>query len=172
MFLETWLFISGLLFTWPALVVLLLLGITFEHKGARGWAVFTGIVSMIVSYFYFNVALESILYYALAYLIVGIVWSFWRYNGYVKEQVAYIKSMSSKAFSADWRQTQVDNLAPTKNLDRITAWILIWPFSAVENIAGDIINAVQALVTKVFKGVYHKIYLSHVTGIALTPVEE
>lgn len=167
MFEATGLFIAAYLFTWPALVALLLIGIVFEHKGARGWAVFTGIVAMLVSYCYFDVTLETIVYYAIAYLLVGIGWSFWRYNVYVKETVAYIKSMSSKAFSADWRQTQVDNLAPTKNLDRITAWIIIWPFSAVESIAGDIINAIQALVTKVFKGVYHKIYLSHVKSISL-----
>lgn len=172
MFAETWLFIAAYLFTWPALVALLLIGIVFEHKGARGWAVATGIISMIVSYTYFNVTLESIAYWAIAYLIIGLVWSFWRYNVYVKEQVKYIKGLSPRSWSTDYRQTQLEGLAPTKNLDRITAWILIWPFSLIENLLGDIINAVQALVTKVFKGVYHKIYLSHVTGIALTPVEE
>ncbi|MNC53199.1 hypothetical protein D3C75_1025890 [compost metagenome] len=100
--------------------------------------------------------------------MIGLVWSFWRYNVHAKETVAWIKTLQvPDKFSESYRQTQIDNLAPSKNLDRITAWIIIWPFSAVENILGDMINAIQALVTKVFKGVYSKIYLSHIKSINL-----
>lgn len=158
--------ITAYVLTWPALVLLLLVGIAFEHCGARKWAVFTGIVAIAVSYFYFNVSLTQILYAVAAYVAVGVVWSFWRYKVYVTDQVAKIKELSAKAFSADSRNRMIENLAPTKNLGMITAWIIIWPFSAVESILGDVIRAVQALVTKVFKGVYHKIYTSQVKGLS------
>lgn len=159
---------TGYLFTWPALVLLLLVGIVFEHKGARGWAVATGLVAMAVSYFYFDVALQTILYLAGAYLVTGLVWSFWRYNVYAKETVKWIKTLQvPDKFSENYRQTHIDNLAPSKNLDRITAWIIIWPFSLVECALGDIINAIQSLVTRVFKGVYSKIYLRHIKSLDL-----
>jgi hypothetical protein len=158
--------VTGYLLTWPALVVLLLVGIVFEHKGARGWAVATGLVAMAISYFYFDVALQTILYLAIAYLAVGLVWSFWRYNVYAKETVKWIKTLQvPDKFSETYRQSHIDNLAPSKNLDRITAWIIIWPFSLIENLLGDLINAIQGLVTRVFKGVYSKIYLSHIKSL-------
>jgi hypothetical protein len=50
-------------------------------------------------------------------------------------------------------------------LPTITAWITIWPFSLVENFVGDIINFIQDLVQKVFRGIYHKIYDSAVAAL-------
>jgi hypothetical protein len=47
----------------------------------------------------------------------------------------------------------------------ITAWVMIWPFSLIENFVGDIINAIQALVKKVFRGIYYKIYDSAVEAL-------
>lgn len=168
MFEAIGLFFAAYVLAWPTLVGILLLGIVFEHKGARGWAVFTGIVAMAVSYFYFEVTLSQILYLAIAYIVIGLVWSFWRYNVHAKTTVAWIKTLQvPDKFSEVYRQTQIDNLAPSKNLDRITAWIIIWPFSAVENILGDLINAIQSLVTRVFKGVYSRIYNSHVKSLGL-----
>lgn len=163
---------SAYLLTWQALVAILLIGIIFEHRGARGWAVFTGLAAMGISYFVFDVSLKVIGIATALYLIVGVVWSFWRYNVHVKDSVKWIKTLQPSKFSETYIQTQIDNLAPTKNLNMITAWIIIWPFSAVENLLGDIINAIQALVTKVFKGVYHKIYLSHVKSLTMTTLEE
>lgn len=171
MFEAIGLFFAAYLLTWPALIAVLLIGIIFEHKGARGWAVFTGIVAMAISYFFFEVSLETIGICAVAYLVIGVIWSFWRYNVHVADSVKYIRGLSPSKWSEEYRRTTIENLAPTKNLDRITAWIIIWPFSAVENVLGDIISAIQVLVTKVFKGVYHKIYLSHVQGIQLDPGE-
>ena len=46
---------TAYMLTWPALVILLILGIAFEHNGNRACAVFTGLVAMLVSYFFFNV---------------------------------------------------------------------------------------------------------------------
>lgn len=156
------LLLSAYLLTWPAFIGLLILGIFFEHAGARGWAVFTGIVTMLVSYFFFDVGLETIAYCAIAYVAVGVVWSFWRYKVFVDESVAKIKESGA---SGHRKGLMIETIAPHRNLDTITAWIIIWPFSAVENILGDIITMVQALVSDVFKGVYHKIYTNRVQGM-------
>jgi len=154
-------FFAGLatayLLTWPGLIALFILGILFEHNGARGWAVFTGIVSIAVGYFFFAVPLADLAIYAVGYVLVGLVWSFWRYKRFVETEVASIKERIS---NPETRRTRAEDLHPTKNLDTITAWILIWPFSAVESVVGDVINVIQTLVQKVFKGVYHKIYTS------------
>lgn len=153
------LFFAGWLFTWQALVLVLVVGIFFEHTASRGLAVFSGIVAMVISYFYFEVSLQTIAYAAVGYLIVGVIWSFWRYNVFVSDRMKELRSRSWT--NLDHYTTATEGLAPSRNLKRITAWIIIWPFSAVENILGDIITMIQTLVTKVFKGVYYKIYTSH-----------
>lgn len=163
MFETAFLFVAGYLLTWPALVILLLAGIFFEHTGSRKMAVFSGIVAAVSAYFYFGIPLETIGFYALAYLVIGVVWSFWRYKVFINKQVSYLEQRT-------WRNQAhkieaVTQLAPSNNLGQITAWIIVWPFSLVENTLGDVINAVQALVTKVFKGVYYKMFTSRTAAL-------
>lgn len=160
MFASIGTFLAGMatayLLTWPAFVVLCLLGILFEHNGRRGWAVFTGLVTLAVSYFFFAVPLTVLAYYVGAYAVAGLVWSFWRYGRYVKASVerikadSYIKDTEYARYAAE--------LAPSKNVDTITAWVIIWPFSVVENLTGDIISVAQYMVTNAFKSVYNSIY--------------
>ncbi len=154
---------TAYMLTWPALVILLILGIAFEHNGNRACAVFTGLVAMLVSYFFFNVPLQTIALATVGYLIVGVVWSFWRYKVHVEKEIASIQSM--RKLDMNIKNRMLHNLSPSNNLSKITAWIIVWPFSVIENLIGDIIVSIQTLVTKVFKGVYHKIYTSRVQAL-------
>ena len=147
---------TGYILTWPALVILCLASIMFEHNGRRGWSVFIGLLTLVVSYFFFAVPLASLAYYVGAYTVVGLVWSFWRYGRYVKSKVAEIKA-SSHIKDAEY-PTYAAQLAPSKNVDTISAWIIIWPFSVVENLTGDIISIAQYAVTNAFRTIYDTIY--------------
>lgn len=151
---------TGYLLTWPALAILLVVGFAMEYMECRKLAVFFGLSAMAVAKFYFDVPWGTIGGIAVAYLIIGVIWSFWRYRSFVSENVEHIKTLPEKY----WEQRR-EYLAPTKNLDRITAWITVWPFSLVEHLIGDIIDAIRALVTKFFRGVYHKIYTSLTAGL-------
>lgn len=162
MFAEFWVFLSAYLLTWPFLAILFLAGVFFEHTRSHGWAVFTGILAIVVGYFYFDISVKTLLLWSIGYLVIGVVWSFWRYNSYVSESV---KALTEKRVADEYLPGQIEALAPGRNLDLITTWILIWPFSAVENILGDIITFIQTLVTKVFRGVYAKIYDSHIASL-------
>jgi len=158
-------FFAGLAMTWPALIGLALLGILFEHNGARGWAVTMMLGLAATSYFFFAVPLMTILVGASIYVAVGLVWSWWRYKRHVDKTV-----VENREADEMQRRRVIRDLHPKAMLSIITAWILIWPFSMIENIAGDLINMIQSLVTKVFRGIYHKIYSSAVE--ALTPAED
>lgn len=153
-------FLAGFLLTWPALIVLVVLGILFEHNGARGWAVFTALAAAAVSYFFFNVSLATIAIGAVAYIAIGLVWSFWRYKRHAEKVVE-----QNKDETASTKERALAALHPKAMLGTITAWIMIWPFSMVENIVGDLINGIQLLVTKFFRGVYHKVYDSAVAAL-------
>jgi len=157
--------LTGYVVTWYGLVLLLLIGIFFEHAGSRKLAVLTGIGAMVVAYFYFDVDLKDVLVAAAVYFVIGVLWSFIRYRAFVRERVEHIKSAVPEKYKRD----RALALAPSNNLDRITGWIIIWPFSFVEHILGDIITAIKALVTRVFKGVYHRIYTKLTAGLLDLP---
>ena len=153
-------FAAGLLLTWPAFIVLVFLGILFEHNGARGWAVFTALSVAAVSYFFFSVSLMTIAIGAVGYIVIGLIWSFWRYKRHAQRVVE-----EHKKSSAQEKEYALRALHPKAMLATITAWIVIWPFSLVENFVGDIINFIQDLVVRYFRGVYHRIYDSAVAAL-------
>lgn len=163
MFYDAALFVTAYLLTWQALIIALIIGIAFEHGGHRKSAVFAGLVAMGISYFYFAVPLKTIWYYVALYFVVGLGWSFLRYGRFLSEKVA---SLSKRQWdSQEEKEQAVQDLAPINNLERITSWIIVWPFSVIENTLGDIITAIQSLVTRFFKGVYHRIFVSQTEAL-------
>lgn len=154
---------TGYILTWPTLALLFIIGVCCEHNDRSGWAVFFGIVAAVVGYFYFGLALTTVLWYALAYFGVGIVWSFWRYGRYVRSEVARIKA-DTHIKQTDY-ETYAKNLRPAKHAGRITSWVIVWPISFVNLIVGDLIDTVQFVVTNFFKKIYNKIYTSLVADL-------
>lgn len=154
--------VTAYLLTWPALIGLFVIGLFFEHNEATGWAVFTGLVAMVVGYFILGVPLLSLVWYALAYLATGFLWSFWRYKRYVEKAAQKIRD--SKA-NPEHKDIAAHQLRPSNNLGAITGWVLIWPISLVENIAGDIITWVQELAQTLFRKIYVSIYESAVQDL-------
>lgn len=151
-------FMAAWFVSWPALVLFCIFGITAEHNESRGMAIFWALVAAVSSYFYFNVSIFDIGFYAVGYLAVGVVWSFYRYKRFIIAKIAELTELNFK-------MERVNNYHPSKMLDTITAWIIIWPFSLLENLCGDIINGIETLVKKVFKGVYNRIYENAIKDI-------
>lgn len=147
------LFFATYFLTWPALVVLCVLGIWAEHAEARGFAVFWALVAGVTAFFYFNVPLTSVLICSIGYVCFGVVWSFYRYKRFIVAKAEEIRAAGSS-----YSDGYIGRYHPNKMLDTITAWIIIWPFSLIENLCSDIINGIENLVKNVFKGVYNKIY--------------
>ncbi len=153
-------FITGLLLSWPALIGLAFIGILFEHNGARGWSVFTALVVAATSYFFFSVPLTTICIGSAIYIAVGLIWSFWRYKRHADKVVEANRDAAPRQ-----KDRAIAELHPKAMLGTITAWIIIWPFSMVENIIGDLISAIQLLVQKIFRGIYHRIYESAIAAL-------
>lgn len=145
--------LTGYLLTWPGLIILLVLGAILEANESHGWAIFIGIISAVVAYFFFNASFVNIAYYSISYFIVGFLWSFWRYKRHADRIVAEYKDQDLTA-----KKKALARLDPRQMLDKITAWVIIWPFSMFENVLGDITKLVQTFITRFFKGIYTKIY--------------
>jgi len=142
------------------LVVLAFFGIIAEHNDSRGWSIFWMILAAVVAYFAFNVSLMSLIIGAVAYVIIGLFWSFWRYKRHASRIVEKFRTATPVE-----KERALKALHPKEMLSTITAWIMIWPFSMVENMIGDLITGIQMLVTKFFRGVYHKVYDSAVAAL-------
>jgi hypothetical protein len=69
------------------------------------------------------------------------------------------------------RKGAADRLHPLAMLSTLTAWVIIWPFSMVENLAGDVINMIRTAISTVFRSVYNRIYESAVRDLLPTPVD-
>lgn len=160
MFEGALLFVSGILLTWPAFVVLILFGIFSENSYSRGWSVFWLLVSSAVAYIMFTPSITLVAMLVPAYVVVGVLWSVRRYKRYATDTVVTIANRGQ-----EYRDTIISRLEPSNMLPTITAWIIIWPFSLIEYTCKDIIKFIEALVIKVFKGVYNKIYESAIASI-------
>lgn len=144
---------TGYLLTWPGFIVLLIMGIIFESNEAHGFAMFTGIVAAVVAYFFFHIDPMSIILYIVGYFAMGFGWCVWRYKRHTMKVVEQYKDAS-----ASDRKYAVADLHPQRMLSTLTTWVLVWPFSMVENVTGDLIKLVQTTITKVFKGIFNRIY--------------
>ena len=146
-------FFGAWLFTWPALLILAVLGLLFEANQGHKMAAFIGIVMATVAYFTFHIPIMYLVYGVVAYLVVGFAWSFYRYKRHADKVVEVNMKEDQRT-----RERAITDLHPTKMLGTITSWVLIWPFSFIENIAGDLISALQSMITKFFRGIYHRIF--------------
>lgn len=148
-------FFAGWLLTWPALIGLIILGVIFEHNEAHNASAFTLLVAAAVSYFFFSVSLTTIAIGAVGYVVIGLFWSFWRYKRHAQKVVE-----KNQHESEGVKKYALEALHPSAMLGTITYWVMVWPFSFISSVSSDLINLVQTLITKFFRGVYHRIYNS------------
>lgn len=142
------------------LVVLAIFGILAEHNESSGWAVFWLLLAGAVSYIAFSVSFLMLALAAVTYIVIGVLWSFWRYKRHVITHVEANRTADSRT-----RERILEQIHPKRMLGTITAWIVIWPFSFLDSFVGDLINFIQSLVTKFFRGIYFKIYDSAVAAL-------
>jgi hypothetical protein len=157
------------LLTGPALGALFFL---FEHNEWRGWAIFMTLVAAVIAFFKFDVSLITLAEYAGGYLVTGLVWSLYRYRRHVIAEVERVNQLGIRDSSYYNEADVVRRLHPTQMLSTITAWIIVWPFSFIDNFISDIIDGIQMLVKKVFHGAYIRIYEAAIAGLNIPKKED
>ena len=160
-------FLAGWFLSWPGLAFFLCIGTIFEANEEHGWAIFVGMVAAFIAYTMFAMPLSVLAAWIAAYFGMGFVWSFWRYKRHKDKIVEEYKDMGVAS-----RKSALQNLDPRRMLSQITSWVIIWPFSMVENVLGDIIKLVQTAITTFFKSIYTRIYLDAVGKLMPEVLEE
>lgn len=151
-------FLLGLLFAPWALVAYIFIAILLEHKTYSGWAVFFGVLLLAgisplgaIGDASSMFSWKELGYGALAYIPVGLVWSFWRFSKYCNKIVADVKN---GILEKEFAQGKLDAM---KHVDKISLWVFAWPFSLVESVIGDIMDTIELLIRKVFRSTYTRI---------------
>jgi hypothetical protein len=115
-------FILAYLLTFPALMLLILLGIIFEFYD-NVLSVYTGIAAALVAYFMYKIPLDTLAIYAGVYLVVGIIWSFWRFKRYTDQKVDEYNDIRNKS-NGDYDRL-LERISLKSSTGKIVAWITV-----------------------------------------------
>ena len=148
-------FLGGFFLSWPSLLGLMILGIIAEYNEAQAWAIFFAMAAALVSYLFFGISLMSLVIYSMAYVVIGLIWSFWRYKRHADNVVK-----ENKYSSEIQKKYVLSLLHPSRMVGTIVSWVIVWPFSIIENLTSDVITMIKSLVTNTFRAVYNSIYNS------------
>lgn len=108
-------------FTPSALVLLL---------GIMSWKSFT------------NMSWQAIATTIVGYLIIGIVWSLYKWHRHVTSVIAYNIKDSGSWQKATERYAVKHTIEPAHNKGKLIGWIAWWPWSLFWNLSGDFFNIV------------------------------
>lgn len=170
-------FIMGIAFSWYALIGLFIVAFACEHYDNSGGATIFTLFIGGVAYMLFGLSPVEMGYIALAWIPVGLCWSFWRWRRVCSDKVAeFTKAITShtelrsnsphfndngldeiEKYQNEARLSLAESINPKRHTSRITYWIVSWPFSFLETILGDLISMVTGLVTTTFKQTYQRI---------------
>ena len=143
--------VFGFIMWWPILIALFCftLWVTEESlkpdRDFQWMAMFLNMFMLSSVYITFGVTFEY--FHILAYMVIGLLWSFLRFDRYGQHVRDNFDKKGDRAY---W-------LRLDKNTGAIANWILIWPFSIMRWLLEDIIHMVEKLITVYFRGVYTRI---------------
>jgi membrane protein implicated in regulation of membrane protease activity len=139
--------VTGYLLNWIALSALVLVAIFCEAMESTGFALFFAVIAGFVAYLFFQVPPQHVLYGAIGYVLIGVVWSIWRYRRFVRDAVDNNPGRESYA-----------HLSPARQAGRIVHWMIVWPISMASNVIGDVLLLAKTIVTTWLRGIYESIY--------------
>jgi hypothetical protein len=129
--------------------------IEWESFGVFLWTLFLGVMA-----YNFNIFSSWIttISYIVSYIVIGIIWSFYRYSRYLKD--ADVEALIKRS-----SEYVIAKLSPANMIGKIIRWIYVWPISFICNFTRGIYDVIEFTIKKYFIGIYDKIYYKMVTSI-------
>ncbi|MEO6305114.1 MAG: hypothetical protein ABIP51_18290 [Bacteroidia bacterium] len=157
--LPAFLAFGGIIFYCILTLLIFIICITLENdKEAKLGAPLTTIILSggVFWFFYrsnlsFELSTKLIIIYSIAFLFIGILWSFFKWLKFVKFK--YKKYLAQKNNSYPEAISSYKPIV-SENKEQITAWILLWPFSVLRysfvSLLGDLIDQLILKLTGIF----------------------
>lgn len=143
-------FVLGYLAAWPSWFILIGLCLWSDYAESSGWTVFLSILFGVASYFLFNLSPKDLLWTAPLYVVIGVLWSLWRWKRRCDKKVALFMEGADKNKNKHGREILEQQITPSAvgNKERITTWVLTWPFGLVVHSCNDIFSLVGKMIDK------------------------
>jgi hypothetical protein len=164
-----WLFATIYLFTWPALVIIVLLGLILEANDRYIISVWLAgfMLYAIWNLFALTFSIPYIWVAFLVYPVLGFIYAPYRWLRFCERRVRKNNELPIKTEEdADRgrysgfrknREEMAKDIDFKKHLDRITCWVFAWPLSAIECLIGDMWREAQRIITDVCGKIYRGI---------------
>lgn len=120
--------------------------------------IIVGVAAMLVNKHFFHINsfsyikenLESIIAYAVVYLAIGVVWSFFKWYMVLIE---IRNSRDKKERKMLWT---ISDMTASNWKESIITWILYWPFSLIGFICADFVYGMAEIIYKIFSNLYDR----------------
>jgi hypothetical protein len=151
-----------------------------DEKASSGWIMFSTAGLLYLFYPQFSPifaeygTVGSIALISISYLVIGCLWSLFKWNQYLGRATNYIlrdwnqysqtqKEMYSNAIKPDnslnydGMPTHLkDYVKPSQNTGRFATWLFYWPVSIVSYVIQHFLADIASMVFNAFKGIYEK----------------
>jgi len=128
---------------------------------SHGIAIFSTVLAIALYWATISVAVAAwhlLLIGILVYLVLGGVWSVYRWLNYCRKFIQeHPYTITVEEYSSGRRvllteeQYYKSELLPSKNRSRLIGWVAYWPWSLVWNITGDLLTTVYNLLVDIYK---------------------
>lgn len=90
---------------------------------------------------------QAVLIGVIAYTIIGVAWSFFRWYRYIQQAVKQDKNLNHGDYA----------ISVSHNANRITGWIAYWPWSMLWNLTGDFFTTISERLTSVYQNISKRV---------------
>jgi len=155
--------VGAVLISWWVLIPLACVVLWNTHNESEGWALFWMLILAGLLYFAFSIPLVYIGIGVAAYIPLGLVWSLYRWKRHCKYKFEQYQGKNgnyseSTSSAIEYNKNILKkNLSPKENMESILIWVFIWPFSLIDNIIGDLIDAVEKFIKRYLIRIYETI---------------
>lgn len=159
----------GVMSSWWWLWALLFTIMVFEHNDLEGWGIFGLILLVITFYIILDINTKYLIISGILYIPLGVAWSIYRWKRHcssVMEDYDINVKLSGCELDSYQKSGFIDRLKASNNVTKIVNWVIVWPFSLLDNLIGDIIDFVTQVIKKHLIGIYNKISAGNIERIS------
>lgn len=154
--------LTAIFFSYWTIAILSVFLIFFSYKDYKNWSLFSISLLGAAVYGIFNLEPMFALQCLAAYIPVGVLWSFWRWKRHGDDTM---KGVIVGTLNDRQKSVLIEQLTPRYNIDRISTWVVAWPFSLISHVFSDIIALVSKVIREYLIEIYSKISGKHLEAL-------
>ena len=140
----------------------------FEHHNYEGWGIFGILLFIATLFIILDINTKYLIISGILYIPLGVAWSIYRWKRHCSSVMKdYDLDVKMAGCELDGYQKSgfIDRLKASNNVTKIVNWVIVWPFSLLDNLIGDIIDFVTQMIKKHLIGIYNKISAGNIEKI-------